>query len=148
MERSVIIEQLNDLIQLDVDAVEAYDHAIKHMEYHDIRRRLVDFQDDHKNHVKDLSAMVKQLDGKPLQPTPDLKGYLIEGLTALRSLTGPKGVLEAMMSNERLTNRKYEEAVALDFPEEVIKLLRTNLSQEKRHMRYIEEVLTIPRREL
>ena len=148
MERSHIIELLNDLIQLDVDAVEAYSHAIKHMEYPDIRRRLVDFQDDHNNHVRDLSAMVKQLDGNPLKPTPDLRGYLLEGFTALKSLTGTKGAMEAMLTNEKITNRRYEEAAALDLPEDVMKLVKNNWSQEKRHLMFIEEVLTIPRREL
>lgn len=143
-----VIELLNDLIQLDVDAAEAYAHAIKHMEYHDIRKRLADFQDDHRNHVRDLTAMVKQLNGNPQQPTPDLKGYLIEGLTAIRSLASNKGALESMRSNEKLTNQKYQEAAALDLPEEVMTLIKTNLSQEIRHLMYIEEVLTIPRHEL
>ena len=133
---------------LDVDAVEAYEQAIKHMEYHDIRRRLVDFQDDHKNHVRDLTAMVKQLNGNPLQPTPDLKGYLLEGWTALRSIGSAGGALEAMRSNEKLTNQKYQEAAACDLPQEVMTLIKTNLSQEIRHMMYLEEVLSIPRHEL
>lgn len=143
-----IIELLNDLIQLDVDAVEAYGQAVKHMEYPDIRKRFLDFQDDHRNHVRDLTAMVRQLNGDPLKPTPDLKGYLLEGFTALRSLASTKGSLEAMRSNERLTNRKYQEAAALELPEEVMRLIKTNLSQEIRHLMYIEEVLSIPRHEL
>lgn len=143
-----VIELLNDLIQLDVDAAETYGQAIKHMEYEDIRRRLADFQDDHRNHIRDLTAMVQQLNGTPLKPTPDLKGYLLEGFTALRSIASTKGALESMRSNERLTNRKYQEAAALDLPEEVMTLIKTNLSQEIRHLMYIEEVLTIPRHEL
>lgn len=148
MERNQVIDMLNDLIQLDVDAVEAYDHVIKHIEYHDIAKKLRDFQDDHRNHIKDLSAMVQQLDGKPVKPSPDLKGYLIEGFTALMSVTGSLAAMEAMKMNEVITNRKYSEAVALDLPEEVMKLIKTNWSQEQRHLRYIQEVITIPRHEL
>lgn len=149
MERTEhVIELLNDLIQLDVDAVEAYGQAIKRMEYHDIQRRLADFQDDHKNHVQNLTAMVRQLGGNALTPTPDLKGYLLEAFTALRSMTGAKGALEAMLSNEKVTNRKYKEAATRDLPEEVLKLIETHLSQEVRHLNYIVEVLDIPRREL
>lgn len=148
MDRLIIIDLLNDLIQLDVDAVEAYSHAIKHVEYHDIRKRLLDFQDDHQNHIRDLTAMVQALDGKPVKPSPDLKGYLIEGFTLLRSLTGTKGALEAMFTNEKLTNKRYGEAAEMDLPEEVMKLIKTNLTQEIRHLGYLEDVLTIPRHEL
>lgn len=148
MERTQIIERLNDLAQLDVDAVEAYSHAIKHLEYDDIRKKLVEFQDDHKGHIRELASLVQQLGGKPLKPSPDLKGYLIEGYTALKSVTGTKGALEAMRTNEILTNRKYGEAAALDFPEEVMKLIRTNFTHEQLHLQFIEEILSTPRREL
>lgn len=148
MERTEIVDRLNDLIRLDVDAVEAYDHAIKHLKYDDIKKRFLGFQDDHRAHIRNLSEMVHQYGGTPVQPKPDLKGYLIEGFTALMSLTGTKSILEAMKSNEKMTNRKYEEAESMEFPEEVLRLMRVNLSQEKRHLAYIEEILTIPRREL
>jgi uncharacterized protein (TIGR02284 family) len=148
MDRTEILKRLNDLIQLDVDAVEAYTQAIRHVKYDDIKKRLTEYQEDHKDHVQDLTAMVRSLDGKPVDSTPDLKGYLIEGFTALRSVTGPKGALEAMRSNERLTNRRYEEAAALDFPEEVLALVKKNLTDERVHLHYIEEIITTPRREL
>ena len=148
MEQKEIIERLNDLIQLDVDAVEAYDHAIRHVAFQDIRKRFRGFQEDHGAHIKNLTELVLQLGGTPVKAKPDLKGYLLEGFTTLMSLTGTKSALEAMKMNEKLTNRKYEEAAAWDLPEEVAKLLRVNLSQEQRHLSYIEELLSIPRREL
>lgn len=148
MEREEMIKRLNDLIQLDVDAVEAYDHAIKHAGYEDIRKRFRGFQDDHRAHIRNLTEMVQKYGGTPAQPKPDLKGYLIEGFTALMSLTGTKSTLQAMKSNEKLTNKKYEEAAALELPEDVMRLLRVNLAQERAHLEFIEEILTIPRREL
>jgi uncharacterized protein (TIGR02284 family) len=148
MENKQLVERLNDLIQLDVDAVEAYDHAIKHMEYEDIRRRFLDFRDDHRSHIRNLTEMVQHLGGKPIKSSPDLKGYLIEGFTALMSVTGSIGAMEAMKANEILTTKKYSEAAALDLPEEVKKLMMTHYSQELRHLEYIEDVITNPRHEL
>jgi len=118
------------------------------LEYEDIRKKLLEFQDDHKGHIRKLASMVQQLGGKPLKPSPDLKGYLIEGYTALKSVTGTKGALEVMRTNEILTNRKYGEAAALDFPEEVMKMIRSNFTHEQLHLQYIEEILSTPRREL
>lgn len=148
MERKQLIERLNDLLQLDVDAVEAYDQIIKHMEYDDIRRRLIDFQDDHRSHVRNLTEAVQQLDGKPVKDTPDFKGYLIEVFTMLMSVSGSIGAIEALKANEVLTNRKYTEATTLEWPEGIKKLIFTNYSQEQRHMNYVEELLTTPRHEL
>ena len=148
MERKEVIELLNDLIQLDVDAVEAYGQVIRHLEYDDIAKRLIDFQDDHKKHIMTLSAMVQRLDGKPVKASPDFKGYLMEGFTAIMSISGSIGAIEAMKANEVLTNRKYRQAAACDLPEEVMELVKSNLSQEQWHLRYVEEVLSTPRHEL
>lgn len=148
MERKEIIDLLNDLVQLDVDAVEAYEQVIKHIEYDDIRKRFIDFQDDHRNHIRDLSAMVQQFDAKPVKPSPDLKGYLIEGFTALMSISGSMAAMEAMKMNEIITNKRYAHAASLDLPEDVMKLIKTNHSQEQRHLRYIQAVIETPRHEL
>ena len=141
MERAELIEQLNDLIKLDVDAVEAYGQAIKHVKYDDIRQKLIDFQDDHKNHISNLSAVVKEFSGEPVKPSPDFKGYLLEGFTALRSITSTKGALQAMETNEKLTNKKYEQAAALKLPSHVLNIVKSNLAQEQRHLAYIQDVL-------
>lgn len=148
MERAELIERLNDLIKLDVDAIEAYGQAIKHIKYDDIRGKFLDFQDDHKNHVANLSAIVREFGGEPAKPSPDFKGYLIEGFTALRSITSTKGALEAMASNEELTNRKYEEACGLKFPSHVLKVLMSNFSQEQRHLSFIQDILVNTRHPL
>lgn len=148
MENKEIVARLNDLIQLDVDAVEAYSHAIKHLEYGDISKRLLDFQDDHRTHIRNLTEMVQHLGGKPVKPTPDLKGYLIEGFTALMSASGSIGAMEAMKANEILTTKKYSQAAALDLPEELKKVILTHYSQEQRHLQYIEEIISTPRHEL
>jgi len=148
MEEKKIIELLNRLIQLDADALEAYHRAIKHLEYQDIRNRLTDFQDDHKGHIQGLSAMVMQLGGRPVKAVPDLKGYLMEGFTILMSVSGSLGALESMKAIEVLINRRYAEAAGCDLPEEVAKLVKSNLGQEQRHLRYLQEVIDTPRHEL
>ncbi|MBJ6724051.1 DUF2383 domain-containing protein [Geomesophilobacter sediminis] len=148
MDRQEIIDRLNDLIQLDADAVVAYDHAIRNVKYDDIRTKLTEFQEDHRQHIQTLTVQVQRLDGRPVKTTPDLKGYLQEGLTALRSITGTEGALLAMQTNEKQTNKKYAEAHELDFPQEIKSIITVNLSDEQRHLSYIQEILDTPRREL
>lgn len=148
MTQTEMIEWLNDLIQLDVDAVEAYSQVIKHLEYEDLCRRLIRYQDDHKNHIENLSAAIQDLGGTPEKVKPDFKGYLLEVFTFLMSVSGSIGAIEAMKANEVLTNRKYAQAAALDWPEEIKKVVLDNYSQEQRHLRFINEVIEIPRHEL
>jgi uncharacterized protein (TIGR02284 family) len=137
-----IIEQLNELIQLDIDAVHAYQQAIDRIDVPGIAEDLEGFKGDHERHIDELSAAVRRLGGEPPKRTRDFKGYLIEGFTALRSITGTEGALKAMRSNERTTNKKYDEALSEPLPPDIAALVRRNRDDERRHLQYIENALT------
>jgi uncharacterized protein (TIGR02284 family) len=142
MNRDDILDNLQKLIQLDVDATHAYDQAIKNVNELVIKDKLIQFQADHRRHIDLLSAKVLELGGTPPELTSDFKGFIISGFTALRSLTGTKGALEAMETNERLTTSKYEEASQKDFPVDVSTIIQSNLSDEQRHLSFIREAIT------
>jgi uncharacterized protein (TIGR02284 family) len=105
-----LIEKLNDLIALDIDAVNAYDAAIKRIEATDVRDQLRTFQQDHERHIRDLSGCVVDLHGKPRQKA-DAKGFFLKSFTAITSMMGDKAALTAMKGNEQLTNRGYDKAL-------------------------------------
>ena len=142
MNREEILDNLEGLIHLDVDAVHAYEQAIKNVSEPLIKDKLVLFQGDHRRHVDLLSAKMQELGGTPPKFTTDFKGFFISGFTALRSLTGTKGALEAMESNEKLTTSKYEKASALDFPADIATIVRANLADEQRHLAFVREALS------
>lgn len=142
MNRDDILDNLQKLIQLDVDATHAYDQAIKNVNELVIKDKLIQFQADHRRHIDLLSAKVLELGGTPPELTSDFKGFIISGFTALRSLTGTKGALEAMETNERLTTSKYEEASKKDFPVDVATIVQSNFSDEQRHLSFIREAIT------
>ena len=140
MEQKEIHRKIRSLIQLDIDAVHAYQQAIDKTEHRGVRDQLNLFRKDHERHVRELSAKLVGM-GEKAPDSPDLKGYLIEGFTSLRSSTGTKGALKAMQTNEKLTNRKYEEAAKEDFPPEIRSLIESNRQDEAKHLRYVEQVL-------
>lgn len=142
MNRDDILDNLQKLIQLDVDATHAYDQVIKNVNEQVIKDKLIQFQADHRRHIDLLTAKVLELGGTPPELTSDFKGFIITGFTALRSLTGTKGALEAMETNERLTNSKYEEASRKDFPADVASIVQSNLSDEQRHLSFVREAIT------
>jgi len=141
MTRDEILNQLEKLIQLDVDATHAYDQAIKNVDDQVIKDKLILFQGDHRRHIDLLSAKVLELGGTPPELASDFKGFFISGFTALRSLTGTKGALEAMETNEKLTSSKYQDAGKLAWPTDLSSLIQSNLADEQRHLSFVREAI-------
>lgn len=83
--------------------------------------------------------MVEQLGGTPAK-SRDLLGFLIEGFTAVRSITGTEGALKAMRMNEMVTNSTYEKAAGNEiYPARIRTLIERNYRDEKRHLAWIEK---------
>ncbi len=141
MDPKGIAAKLNTLVQLDIDAVHAYDQAIAAMDAAEIRERMNRYRDDHHRHVTDLGALVRQLGGTPPVFAPDFKGSIIQGFTSLRSLSGTDGALRAMHTNEKLTNSRYADAVRWDLTPEVRVMVQAFLTDERTHIEYIVETL-------
>lgn len=136
--RKAGIELLNELIQLDYDAVLAYQQAIEKIDEVAARVDLESFQADHRRHIADLSQAVRMMGGEPVEMGRDLKGVLLEGLTALRSVTGTIGALKAMRMNEKLTNRTYERALEAKLPVAARDVVLRNREDERLHLAAIE----------
>jgi hypothetical protein len=139
-----VARKIYDLIQLDIDAVRAYAQAIDGVdeEHDDVAAQLAVFQADHQVHVAALSAALLAVGREPPDYKADFKGFLIEGMTAIRAKLGTLQALKAMRQNELLTNRRYQEAVELDgIPAEIMLIIETGRDDEARHLAYIERVI-------
>lgn len=132
---------LTDLMQIDVDAVRAYTQAIAAIPVVTVRRRLEAFRADHERHIDDIEIEIRNLGMQPPDRTPDLKGFLLAGYTAIRSSMGTEAALRAMRANETLTNQRYDEALRADVPDEVRTLIERNRDDERRHIRFIEDAI-------
>lgn len=132
---------LNALIELDFDAVEAYEVAIDRIEDEDDKAAFASFRDDHERHTRELQPLVAELGGKPAT-TADIKRVLTKGKVFLASLVGDKAVLVAMKTNEDDTNTAYDRAVDRDdVPSHMRDVLVRNRDDERRHRAYIEKRL-------
>ena len=80
-----LCKKLNTLVHLDIDAMAAYEQAMKHVVAVTARSRLEVFCTDHERHVTELSDVIRRLGGKPTE-SQDARGLLMEGLTILRSV--------------------------------------------------------------
>jgi uncharacterized protein (TIGR02284 family) len=137
-----VVEKLNSLIKLDVDAVHAYDQAIEACEILTIKDTLTEFRNDHERHIHDLSEQVRMLGGTP-EVRRDLKGFVLEGFTALMS-RGDRTALMAMRGNEELTNRMYQAALEMEeMSAEARTVIERNYADEQRHLSWIKNQLNI-----
>lgn len=138
-----MIELLDDLMQLDHDAVQAYSQAIERLDAEDVavRRELESFRADHERHVADLENAIRALGGEPRELRRDLKGALLEAFTVLRSSTGTLGALEAMQTNEKHTNKAYSRAADVRLPLVARDVVARNFDDERRHLAAIKALI-------
>ncbi|MBZ0155866.1 MAG: PA2169 family four-helix-bundle protein [Alphaproteobacteria bacterium] len=136
-----IIEKLQDLVQVDIDAVHAYGQAIEKIDIVSVREQVIRFQEDHQRHISDLSAVIRRLGGEPPKFSKDFKGFLLEGFTAVRSITGTEGALKALKSGEDFTNKRYSDARSWSLPMDILSIIQSNYEDEQRHLHYVEQAI-------
>ncbi|HAR63125.1 MAG: ferritin [Candidatus Margulisiibacteriota bacterium] len=141
MDNSTLISILNSLIQLDFDADEGYHQAMKQTKDKVIHGQLGTFCADHERHIANLTVLVRSYGGIPVEPVQDINGIFIEGYTRLRRSTGTEGLLQAVESNEKITNREYKAAADMDLPLNVKSVIEINFADEKRHLGYLNSAL-------
>jgi rubrerythrin len=132
---------LLSLIELDLEAVEAYEAAIAGVHDAAIRRALSECKADHLRHADVLRPVIES-SGRRAPPTPEVRRALTGGKGVISGLFGATAILTAMDANEDDTNRAYEHACdSATVPPRVRALLRAALSDERRHRAYIAQTL-------
>lgn len=135
-----LVDLLNELIELDYDALEAYRIAVGRVEDLRDRARVSAFLDDHERHVQDLAALIRELGGEPAA-AGDLRQILTKGKVVIGGLFGDRLVLEAMKANEAESTTAYERAAARELPVRARALIDRHLADERRHHDWIVERL-------
>lgn len=137
-----VTQLLCDLIELDYDAIDAYQAAVERLEDFLTQQQLRAFLADHERHVRELTAHVTSA-GATAPTGGDLKRVLTRGKVVIGQLVGDRGILMAMKSNEDHTNHGYEQALRRhDLSTDQRELLQRNLSDERRHRAWIEDCLS------
>ncbi len=132
---------LNALIELDFDAVSAYEAAIDRLADANDKAAFASYRNDHERHTRELQPFVAELGAKPADHA-DIKSMITTGKVMLASLAGDKAILVAMKTNEDDTNTAYDRAVARDdVPPHIKDVLVRNRDDERRHRAYIEKRL-------
>ena len=107
---STLEDLLEDLIQLDYDAADAYQAAIDRLKNSTYRTRLAEFKQDHLRHITELGDILSSM-GRTPPKEGDMKSLLTQGKVIIAGLMGDEAILQAMRTNEADTNTAYERAV-------------------------------------
>ncbi len=136
-------EALKDLIELDFDAVEAYDAAVNRIENQDFKEKLSIFKADHEWHIQELSTILKTRNIQPPSGPSVGKQWLTKGKVVLANLIGDSVILRAMISNEIDTNTAYERiSLREDIWPEANDIIRRGLADERRHKKWLENTVS------
>lgn len=137
-----VLDGLNDLLQLDHDAIGAYEIAIEKLDDRDHADQIAGFKRDHERHVRDLNEMIRSLGGTPVNE-PHATGPLKQAMQSLGALGGDKGVLIAWRANELQVRAKYDgyASRANAWPAEVKQLVDRNALDEERHYHWVAQAL-------
>ena len=129
---ALLVGELNDLLQLDYDAVAAYTLALKELDnpayQEDVRR----FKADHERHIEELTNLVRKYGGVPM-PLPHLSGVFKLAVQGAVAAASDGAVVTAFKSNEVQSRDKYRRAVSRQHPADVQDVLIRAARDEQRH---------------
>lgn len=137
-----VVESLNDLLQIDHDAIAAYDVASEKLEDEAAAEQIRRFRQDHERHVSQLNEVVRSLGGTA-RNEPHPSGPFREALQSLGGLAGDKGVLMAWRTNELQVRNRYRGYLtrAVEWPAEARRVLERSAADEERHYRWVVDEL-------
>jgi rubrerythrin len=136
-----LLAELNDLLQLDYDAVQAYTVAIERLKDADNRNTLASYREDHERHIRELSQLIRSRGGDPINLPHLPTGVFKLAVQGAGAAGGDKGLLLAFKSNERQVRDKYRRAANRAHDPEVSAIIRRAADDEQRHYSWALERL-------
>ena len=137
-----VLDGLNDLLQLDHDAIAAYDTAIEKLEDRDHADQIAGYRRDHERHIRELNELILSLGGSP-KNEPHATGPFKTAMQSLGGLAGDKGLLLAWRTNELQVRTKYDSyaSKAMLWPADVKRVIDGAALDEERHYEWVSGVL-------
>ncbi|MDF3046983.1 MAG: hypothetical protein K0R73_101 [Candidatus Midichloriaceae bacterium] len=136
------IDAIKDLIELDYDAVEAYEVAINRLNNEEYKAKLKEFTDDHRRHIEELSDLIEKHGGTAPTGPSMVKQWITKGKVVVADIMGDEMILAAMLDNERDTNTAYEKIDGRNdqWPDGE-GIIKRGLEDERRHKAWLEGVV-------
>jgi hypothetical protein len=137
------LAELNDLLALDHDAVEAYTIAIGALTNIGRRETVMNFRADHERHIATLTRIVRALGGTPVERAHVTTGPFKLAMQGLGAHGGDGAVILAFKTNEAQVCEKYTRAAthAAEWPAEIAEAVTDGADDEARHYEWATDQL-------
>ena len=141
--QSEYLNALKALLELEYDALEAYEAALNRLEDPSYKKQIKNFRNDHRRHVANLTNLLLKHDQTP--PTgPTIKSFMTQGKVIIGNLINDDAILRAMASNEEDSNTAYSRLCQYaSIPDDELAILEQAYNDEKLHKEWITETLNI-----
>ena len=136
-----LISELNDLLALDHDAVQAYSLAIGAISTAEYRDTLAGFRGDHQRHIEQLTQLIQTHGGAPVELPHLPTGAFKLAVQALGTLGDDRAVLMTFKANEAQVRDKYRRHANRPHTEAVDAILRAAAADEERHYAWVDQTL-------
>jgi rubrerythrin len=138
-------DALESLIDMDRDAVCAYDAALARFERPEYREKITQFRNDHLAHVDVLTGFLKKSSRLPAKKTASVdkkRSSVTQDKDVVSKLMGDRAILHAMRSNELDSNTVYNRLIhRSDIPDALKSYLKKAYQEENNHLIWIEQAL-------
>ena len=138
---TALVAELNDLLMLDHDAVQAYALAIRLLENPAYKAQLETFRADHERHIDEVSQLIRSRGGTPLELPHLPSGAFKLAVQAIGGVGGDRAVVLAFKANERQVRDKYRRSARAVRPADVTSVLARAADDEARHYAWALETL-------
>lgn len=134
----MLVDDLNDLVQLHLDLIAAYETAIPRLENPAYQKVFRDFRSGHGANIEALSKLIEEYGGEPRE-TGDLGQPLAKARVVLGNWLNDEGILQAMLINEQKLDLEYARDLAsLTAIPGMEKTLETNRTDDSKRLAWFE----------
>lgn len=135
---AALLARLNDLLQLEYDALASYRVAIALLRAPEHRAPMEDFLEEHRAHVDALARAIHERGSLALRLPHVPTGMFKLAVQAAAAVGDERAVLLAFRANEQQSRDKYARAAAAaDQPPEIAALLRRHADDEAKHFDWV-----------
>jgi rubrerythrin len=127
------VSELNDLIQLDLAAIEAYTAVIDAVEGGSLRESLRSFSRDHGRHVQELTILIEALGGSPVTTLRETGTAFRDALGEAARKGGDRAVVMLFRAKQMHIRDRYWWHADRPYPSEVRRAVRRFAEEEERH---------------
>lgn len=130
---------VSSLLNLEHDAIEAYDATIKRLKAPDLVQQISAFKQDHLRHIEELARFAGEY-GIDM-PDGTMKSILTKGKIVIADMGGDDAILGAMKTNEFDTVSAYENALENDYLSPALRQCCEHcLADEIRHRDWMDQM--------